>query len=424
MPAVSPKGWSPVKATFRSSLFLALCLLVALAGCAPQATPAPASGSSAPTEGSPYKIGFVVSVTGGASFLGEPQRDTAVMLQEQLDAAGGVVGPDGVRHPVQILIHDTEGTGDVAVPVTKKLIDDDQVVAIVGPSTSPESMALIPIVQEAKVPNISLASSSAIVKPVGERYWVFKVAQSNEHTAPWQVRYVAAKGIERVANIYVNNAYGEDGAEAIRKTAEEEGIEIVLEETFDAADTDMTAQITKIRASNAEAVLVTAIPPAAAVFSKQYCELGIDLLLLHNSGVAMKSFIDLAGEANVEGVIFPMGKLVAADALGDDDPQKAVLQRFVADFGTSTGNPPSTFAAHAWDAIQIIAAGLATLPDGLTIEEQRAQLRDAIESTQGFVGVDGVFNLSAEDHVGLSTDDVVLARITNGDWEYFPPDKW
>lgn len=411
--------------TLRSSLILAVCLVFVLAGCAPpSATPVPSSGDSPGDVGAPYAIGVAVSVTGGASFLGEPQRDTAVMLQKQLDAQGGVVGPDGVRHPVQLLIHDTEGKGDVAVPVTKKLIDDEKVVAIVGPSTSPESMALIPVVQEAEVPMISLASSSAIVKPVSERFWVFKVAQSNEHTAPWQVRYVAAKGLERVANLYVNDAYGEDGAEAIRRTAAEEGIAIVLEETFDASDTDMTAQITKIKASDAQAVLVTAIPPAAAVFTKQYRELGLDLPLLHNSGVAMKSFIDLAGEANAEGVIFPMGKLVAADALDDDDPQKAVLQQFVADYGTDTGNPPSTFAAHAWDAIQIITAGLATLPDGLSIEEQRAQLRDAIESTQGFVGVDGVFSLSAEDHVGLSTDDVVLARITGGDWEYFPQEKW
>ncbi len=414
-------------AVIRSSLFLALCLTVAVAGCAPQATPAPTtppSNAGSDDTGTPYKIGFVVSITGGGSTLGEPQRDTAVMLQEQLDAQGGVVGPDGVRHPVQLLIHDTEGRGDVAVPVVKKLIDDDQVVAIIGPSISPVAMAVIPVVQESKVPNISMAASSEVVTPISDRYWIFKMAQSNEHTAPWQVKYAAAKGMTRIANLYVNNAYGEDGAAAIRRTAANEGIEIVLEETFDAADTDMTAQITKIRASDAEAVLVTAIPPAAAIFTMQYRELGLELPLLHNSGIAMQSFIDLAGASNAEGVMFPMGKIVAADALSDDDPQKEVLQQFISDYGAATGNPPSTFAAHAWDAIQIITAGLATLPADLSIEEQRAQLRDAIESTQGFVGVDGVFHMSSTDHVGLSTDDVVLARITNGAWQYFPPEEW
>jgi len=186
----------------------------------------------------------------------------------------------------------------------------------------------------------------------------------------------------------------------------------------------MTAQLTRIKASDAQAVLVTAVPPAAAIFTKQYRELGVQLPLLHNSGVAMKPFIDLAGEANVEGVLFPMGKLVAADALPDSDPQKAVLLKFIADYEAYTGNPVSTFAGHAWDGIQIVAEVLKTLPDGLPIEEQRTRLRDGIENLRGFVGVDGIFNFSADDHVGLSTEDVVLARITQGAWEYYPPEKW
>ncbi|MBC7239415.1 MAG: ABC transporter substrate-binding protein, partial [Chloroflexi bacterium] len=173
-----------------------------------------------------------------------------------------------------------------------------------------------------------------------------------------------------------------------------------------------------------QAVLITAVPPAAAIFTKQYRELGVQLPLLHNSGVAMKPFIDLAGVENVEGVLFPMGKLVAANALPDSDPQKAVLLKFIADYEAFTQNPVSTFAGHAWDAIQIVAQVAQTLPDGLSLEEQRSRLRDGIENLKGFVGVDGIFNFSPEDHVGLSTQDVVLVRITNGTWEYYPEDKW
>jgi len=408
-----------------------LCLLVAAVGCksTPAATPtAPTTASeltsTAPKTGAPYKIGVVVSVTGSASTLGEPERDVAVMLQQQIDAQGGITGPDGVLHPIQLLIQDTEGSGDVAVPIVKKLINDDGVVAIVGPSTSPESMALIPIVQEAQVTLISMASSSAIVKPVAERKWVFKVAQSNEHTSPWQVKYAKAKGYTKIANLYVNNAYGEDGAAAIRATAQAEGIEIVLEETFGADDKDMTAQITKIRASDAQAVLVTAIPPAAAIFTKQYRELGLGLPLLHNSGIGMQSFIDLAGAENAEGVIFPMGKLVAANSLADDDPQKAVLLQFVADFNQYIGKSPSQFTAHAWDSVQLVLNVLRTLPDGLPLAEQRTRVRDGIEATTGFVGLDGIFNFTAEDHVGLSERDVVLVRIHDGKWGYFPQDQW
>jgi branched-chain amino acid transport system substrate-binding protein len=400
-----------------------------LVGCqAPVApTAAPATPASAPAEavekvGAPYKIGFLVAATGGASTLGEPERDVAVMLQKEIDAAGGVVGPDGVRHPVQIVIQDTEGNSDNAITLAKKLINDDKVVALIGPTTSPEAMALIPVVQEAGLTLLSMASSSAIVTPVAERKWIFKVAQSNEHTAPWQARYAKSVGATKVANLYVNNAYGEDGAEAIRATAAELGLEIVLEETFDAADTDMTAQISKIKASGAEAVLVTAIPPAAAIFTKQYRELGLTLPLIHNSGVAMKSFIDLAGADNAEGVVFPMGKLVATNDLPDSDPQKAELMAFETAYTAATGKPPSTFGAHAWDCIKLSLKALVELPDGLALEAQRAQFRDNIENTKGFVGVDGIFNFSPTDHVGLSTDDVVLAHITKGDWVYLPLD--
>ncbi len=404
----------------KCSLRLLVVLLVVLAATA-CGQKAPAAGKGA---GAPYKIGFVAAITGSNAFLGVPERDTAAMLQKKFDAQGGIAGPDGVKHPVQIVIYDTESKGDVAVTVVKKLIDTDQVLAIVGPTGSAEAMALIPVVQESQVALIAMASSHAIVSPVAERKWVFKVAASNIHTAPWQVKWAKAKGLTKIANIFVNNAYGEDGASAIRETAKAEGVEIVLEETFDAADTDMTAQITRIKASGAQAVLVTAVPPAAAIFTKQYRELGAALPLLHNSGVAMKPFIDLAGAANVEGVLFPMGKLVAAKALPDSDPQKAVLTQFIQDYEAETKNPASTFAGHAWDGIQIVAKVLETMPANLALADQRVFVRDGIENLKGFVGVDGVFDFSAQDHVGLSTEDVVLARITNGDWEYLPADKW
>ena len=373
-------------------------------------------------EGEPYVIGFLAAVTGGMSFLGEPEQAAALLAQKQFEE--GVVGPDGVHHAIQIIIHDTEGKGDVAIPLAKGLIDDNQAVAIVGGTGSPESLALVPIMEEAQIPYISMASSSQIVEPVAERYWVFKTAQSNKHTAPWQVRYAKAKGATKIANLYVNNAYGEDGRDAIREAAKAEGLEIVLEETFEATDTDMTAQLTKVRASDAQAVLVTAVPPAAAILTKQYRELGLTLPLIHNHGIGMKPFITSAGVENAEGVVFPMGKLVAAKYLDDSDPQKAVLLKFIADYEEFTGKPASTFAGHAWDALQLVYNGLKTLPAGLSLAEQRAQLRDAIEKTQGFVGIGGIFNLSAEDHVGLSAQDIVIVRITQGEWQYLPPEAW
>lgn len=406
-----------------SSLFrlLVLLIVVAVIGCGPKtAGPAKVSGVT----GTTYKIGFIAAVTGPSSSLGEPERDAAVMVQKQLDAQGGIKGPDGVVHPVKIIIQDSQGNGDVTIPILKKLINDEGVVAVIGDTTSPVSMAMIPVVQEAKLPMISMASSSAIVEPVAERYWIFKTAQSNKHTAPWQVKYAKAKGLTKIANFYVNNAYGEDGALAIREAAKAEGLTIVLEDTFGAGDTDMTAQLTKLKASGAQALLVTAIPPAASILTKQFREMGLTIPLIHNHGIGMKTFITLSGEQNAEGVIFPMGKLVAVSALDDKDPQKPVLQAFIKDFEQNSKLPPSTFAGHGWDAIQLTLKALEKLPNGLSLTEQRARLRDELEKIKGFAGTGGVFNLSPQDHVGLSPNDVVLAKITKGNWEYFPPEKW
>jgi len=411
-----------MKRRVRSSLYLVLVLailIVPLSACTPGANKSAKGG-----EGSTYKIGFLAAITGGAAFLGEPERDAAVMVQEKLNADGGIVGPDGVKHPIEIVIQDTQTSGDVAITVAKKLINDDEVVALIGTTSSAVSMALLPVAQEAGVSMISMASSGGIVEPASERKWIFKTAQSNKHTAPWQVKYAKAKGLTKVANFYVNNAYGEDGASAIRQAAQDEGVEIVFETSFGAGDSDMTGQLTQLRASEAQALLVTAIPPAAAILTKQFREMGIDMPIIHNHGIGMKPFISLCGEEVAEGVLFPMGKMVAIDSLDSADPQKKVLSDFVADYEESSGSAASTFAGHAWDAVMITVGALSRLEDGLSLEEQRTKLRDEIESTNGFVGTGGIFNMTPDEHVGLSPDDVVMARITNGTWEHYPPNEW
>lgn len=404
-----------------ASMALFVLALLMFSGC-PAAGPADTSAPTGSDGEEVIKIGFLAASTGGAAFLGGPERDAAMMLKEQL-AGQEFTAPGGEPRTIEIIEYDTEGSGDVAIPLAKKLIETDQAAIIVGGTRSPVSLALVPIMQEAEVPFISMASSSEIVEPVEERYWIFKTPQSNRHTAPWQVRYVKEQGIDKIASLYVNNAYGEDGQTAIQEAAEEMGVEIVLEETFEASDTDMTAQLTKIKASDAEALLVTGLPPAASILTKQFRELGLDMPLVHNHGIGMKPFIDLAEPENAEGVVFPIGKLVAVDALDDSDPQKAVLQQFITDYEEYTGEPASTFAGHAWDGVSMAVKAIETMPAGLSLEEQRVFLRDAIENME-FVGTGGKFKFSPEDHVGLSPDDVVTVRITDGEWEYFPPEMW
>jgi branched-chain amino acid transport system substrate-binding protein len=382
----------------------------------------PPEGVAVTEEGAPYKVGFASAITGPASSLGLPERDCAEMLKGEVTE---IVGPDGVKHPLEIIIYDTEGAGETAVTVVNKMISEDEVAVVIAGSRSPVSVALVPVTAEAEVPYISMASSSKIVEPVEEHYWAFKTPQSNDPVAYNQVEYLKSLGITKAASIYVNNAFGEDSRAGLQKWAAEAGIEIVLEESFEAEDTDMTAQLTKAKASEAEALVVHAIPPGASIITTQFRELGLDIPLIHNHGVCNKTFIELAGIENAEGTIFPCGKMLVAEELPDDDPQKQMLLDFIADYEAFSGNPRSTFAGHAWDAFQLAFSALGSLPDGLSLEEQRAAIRDYVENeTAGFVGTGGVFQISPEDHNGLGPDSMTLLKVMDGEWTYFGPEAW
>jgi branched-chain amino acid transport system substrate-binding protein len=370
-----------------------------------------------------YRIGFVAAITGPASSLGVPERDVAVALGRELDAAGGLTGADGRKRAVRILVHDDQSKADETVKAVKKLIADDGVHVVIASSQSPTSLAVVPIVTEARVPMISMASSHAIVTPVRERAWVFKTPQSNLHVAVHQVAYLRAKGLRKIASLYVNDAFGEDSRRGLAEVLKGSGIDVVYEDKFEHADKDMTPQLTRVRASGAQALVVHAIPPSAAIVTKNFRDLGLTIPLIHNHGVGNKAFIDLSGGA-AEGVVFPIGKLLVAEQLPDSDLQRKVLLDFAAWYEKATGKPRSTFAGHGWDALQMVLPILASLPPDLPLAEARARIRGELERVRGFVGTGGIFSMSAEDHVGLDERSMVLVRVTGGRWQYHPPEKW
>jgi branched-chain amino acid transport system substrate-binding protein len=373
--------------------------------------------------GEEFRIGFVAAITGPASSLGVPERDVAVLLQKELDAAGGVPGPDGRKRAVRVIIHDDQSKADETVKAVKKLVADDRVHLVIASSQSPTSLAVVPVVTEARVPLISMASSHAIVTPVAERHWVFKTPQSNIHVAAHQVKYLRARRLTRIASLYVNDAFGEDSRRGLAEMLKGTGIEVVYEDKFEHSDKDMTPQLTRVRASGAQALVVHAIPPSASIVTKNFRDLGLTIPLLHNHGVGNKPFLDLAAGA-AEGVVFPIGKMLVAEELPDADPQKRVLLDFVAWYEKGTGKPRSTFAGHAWDALRMALPVAAALPTDLPLAEARARVRDGLERVREFVGTGGIFTMSAEDHVGLDERSMVLVRIEGGRWRHFPPEKW
>jgi branched-chain amino acid transport system substrate-binding protein len=361
----------------------------------------------------PFKFGFIPDITGPASSLGLPERDTALMLQAEIDGMGGIKG-----RPVKLIIYDGESTETKTLLAAKKAIEEERIAALVCCTQSGTSLAIKNAVQTARVPTISMATSIRIVEPVKESTWVFKTAPSDHLIAEVFAEYLVSKKLTRVAWMSVDNAFGDSGRVEFEKVAKTLGISIVMNERFGDKDVDMTTQLTKVKGSDAQALVVWAIPPAASVVTKNAGELGLKIPLFHSHGVANKRFIELAGPA-ANGVRFPAAKLLTAETLPDSDMQKKTLVAYAKAFEAKYG-PRNTFGGHAWDGIWLAyraseAAAARTNPDDLT--SFHAAIRDELEKTKEFIGIGGIFNMSPTDHNGLDKRAITVYEIVNGQWQ-------
>lgn len=349
----------------------------------------------------PIKIGALFAITGPASFLGEPERNTAIMIAKQVNAAGGIDGRE-----IELVIEDTEGLEDRAVEHINKLIKQDKVVAIIGPSRSGTTMAVIPFAEENQVPLISCAAAEAIVNPV--KKWVFKTPQKDSDCVIRIYEHMKANGISKIAIITGTTGFGAAGRKQLQTIAGNMGIEIVADETYGPADTDMTAQLTRIRGTDAQAVVNWSIVPAQSIVPKNMRQLGMEIPLYQSHGFGNIGYVEQAGEA-AEGIIFPAGPILAAASLPDDYPRKALLMEYAQNYEERFNAPlVNTFGGHAYDALHLVVKALKEVgPD-------RAKIREAIENTTGFHGAHGTFNFSAEDHNGLDKNDFEMITVKDG----------
>jgi len=348
----------------------------------------------------PYKIGGIFAITGGASFLGEPERNTVRMIEEMINARGGIYG-----HPIKLIIEDTAGDETKAVNAVKKLIYRDNVLAIIGPSRSGTTMAVIPIVEKEKVLLVSCAAAEAIVSPV--KKWVFKTPQKDSDAARKLYEYMNKKNISKVAIITGTTGFGDQGRKQLKKLAPEYGIKIVADETYSPQDTDMTAQLTRIKATDAQAIINWSIVPAQSIVAKNMHQLGMKIPLFQSHGFGNIKYVELAGDA-AEGIIFPAGRLLAVDTLPDSHPQKHILSFYKEEYEKRFKENVSTFGGHAWDAMWLVINAL---------EEAGPRpeaMRENIEYTKEFVGTGGIFNFSPEDHNGLTKDAFGMLTVKGG----------
>ncbi|QTX05712.1 ABC transporter substrate-binding protein [Agromyces archimandritae] len=349
----------------------------------------------------PIKIGAVLDITGVGANLGVPEQNTLKMLAEQLEEAGGIDGRE-----VELIIKDNQSTEDGAAKATSELIENEDVDLLIGASRTGPSLAMRPIAEAAKIPTISVAANASIVD--GSE-WLFKTAQNDLVVLEVMLDDAKAKGYKKVDLARDATGFGEGIAEIITELGAERGIELGKVEAFEPSATDFTAQMTNLRGTDSDAVVIWGITPSAGLAQAAYAQLGVGKPVYQSHGVANAAFFEAAGDA-ATGVIAPMGRLLVHDQLSADDPQKEVIEQFVADYTEAYGDAPSSFAGHAYDAWQV---AIAALEEAGTDPEA---LRDAIEGTTGLVGVSGVFNMTAEDHSGLSTDALILAEGRDGRW--------
>lgn len=351
----------------------------------------------------PIRIGSFLAVTGPASFLGDPELKTLEMVVEQINAEGGVLG-----RKLQLVHYDSAGDAEKARTFTKRLIEQDRVDVIIGGSSTGETMAAVPLVEQAGLPFVSLAGAVVIVEPV--KKWVFKTPHTDRMACDKVFVDMKARGATKAALISGSGGFDKSMRGECLKVAPNHGIQIVADENYGAADTDMTAQLAKIRASGAQALLNAGFGQGPAIVTRNVRQVGLAIPLYQSHGVASKEYIRLSGEA-AEGVRLPAAALLVADLLAAGDPQKPVVTRYRDAYVARYKSDVSTFGGHGYDGLMLVVGAIKAA--GGT---DKARVRDALEATRGYVGTGGVVNMSATDHMGLDLSAFRMLEVKGGTW--------
>ena len=372
---------------------LALLLAALAVGC----------GGEGSKRAGPIRLGSVLSITGGAAFLGDPMLKSLQLYVERINAAGGVNG-----RRLELIHYDDASDAAKANAFARRLIESDRVDLIIGPTSTGSTMSMVPLVERAQVPLLSLAGAVIIVDPV--RKWVFKIPTSDRMAVERVFQDMRRRGIARVALLVETGGFGQSGAKEAETVAGKYGITLVRREEYGQKDTDVTPQLTRLRnAAGVQAVFVIGFGQGAVMATRNYHQLGIKLPLYHAHGVASDEFIRLSGVA-AEGVRLPSPGLLVADRLPADAPERAVVLDYIRAYRERYGQEPATFGGYAYDALMIAVEALKKAGT------DREKLRDAIEQTRGWVGTQGVVNMSPTDHIGLRIESLHIVEIRNGEW--------
>lgn len=360
----------------------------------------------------PIKIAGIFALTGRAAHIGTSQRDAVLIAIDEVNQQGGING-----RKLELVMADTESNPTKAVMALKKVLEAEDVVAIIGPTLTGTGMAMRGFVEKEQVPTFMHAGGDVILKaplkkgdPTAMPRWTFKSPYKAADAMGKICAYMQKNGIKKIGFIYSNEGFGKDGLKNVMVQAPKYGVEIVAQEAFEPKDVDMTAQLTRINSKGVDGVIAWTIGPPMGIIAKNAKQLGIKQPLFQCHGAGDPIFWKVAGEAG-EGTMMPSTKIVVADQLPNSDIQKKKIQAYVKAYTQRFGHEPGTMVAYGADAAFIVVDAIKRVgPD-------RAKIRDAIENTKGYVGISGVYNISAKDHNGLSMNDIVMIKATKGGWK-------
>jgi len=389
-----------MKTRFAAILSILIVALVLIAPGCKESDDTSEGGASA-VDKPPIKVGAIFAITGPASFLGAPEAKTVEMFVEKLNEAGGVNG-----RKIEVLIKDSGARPENAISMAKQLIDEEKVLAILGPSTSGETMAIKNICQEGSTILLSCAAAESIVDPVAS--YVFKTPQKDSDAARRIFQTMKDMGVSKIGVVTSNDGFGMAGAGQLAKYAPEYGATIAISETYDKAETDLTGVLTKLKGEDVQGVVNWSIVPAQSLVAKNMKQIGLDVPLFQSHGFGNIKYVEAGGEA-ANGTIFPCGRLLVADVLPEGHPQKDVLVQYKSGYESRYNEDASTFGGHAYDAMVILVEGIKKAGSVET-----AKVRDAIETLQGVVGTGGVFSFSAQDHNGLDQNAFEMLTVKDG----------
>jgi branched-chain amino acid transport system substrate-binding protein len=356
-------------------------------------------------------VGVIVSATGPAASVGVTQHRTVQLLPTTV-----------ANQKINYILLDDASDTSTAVKNARKLISENKIDVLLGPSLTPNSLALLDMLVETGTPMISLAGSGAIVDPVDDkRRWAFKTPQSDTNMATIVVKHMLDNGVKRVAFISFNDAYGEGWWREFSKLAELRKLTIVANERYTRTDTSVTGQVLRLMASNPDAVFIAASGTPAVLPQATLAERGYKGKVYQTHGVANNDFLRVGG-SKLEGTFVPAGPVLVAEQLPNDHPAKKPSLEFIKKYEAIPGaGARSTFAAYLWDASLILQDAVPRALKGGTkpgTPEFRKALRDAIETTRDVRATNGVYNMSATDHIGLDQRSRVMTRIEKGTWKY------